>query len=917
MNQAITTKLIEAYSLCAKKAFLLLNGQQVKSQHPYEVILQAQEASSRQVYFARLRKEPRTPEQSREVDLAAGDEFLTNVLLSVDGLKAHCDALLRISERSKLGNYAYQPVKVVSTRTISRSDVVGLAFMGHVLGKIQARPPGAGIIVFQGERSSKVKILTKYKRIRGIIDTLTAWMQEPVKDVPPALLNKHCPSCSFCNACRQQAIAEDNLSLMGRMTPPLLRKYNGKGIFTVKQLSFLFRPRRSRKGRKRPVRHSLELQALALRTGNIYIEQLPEVPRGSVELFVDLEGVPDRKFYYLVGLLICRENRTQYLPFWANTIEDEKQMWSSFVSQLAALPEVAIFHYGAFERKAFTALAQRHGSGFDLAKRLVNISGAVFGKVYFPVYSNTLKDLGRHVGATWADPESSGLQSLVWRYQWENTMNSCHKESLLRYNREDCEALRLLVNRLTQISVDSASDNSIEFANRPKRHASDAGNAVHRQLDRILKSAEEDSRQRGIQVRSNSPDVIEIPRKRGGQKGHKAYLRTIPAKTSRIVRVYPRRKCSRCGDNLSVIGGIQAERTLTDLTFTRSGCRKRMTRYLGTKAHCTQCNLYYNPPALIRLGREVFGHAFKAWSVFQRVVLRLPYRIICQVTEHLFGIGLSPATLVNFLRHMAKFYAPTEKANIRRLLGSPFVHADETKVNIEGQDHYVWVFTDGQHVIFRLTETREPDIVHHVLSGYEGVLVSDFYGGYDALPCRQQKCLVHLIGDINDDLWKTPFDRELEIFAIAFEELLVPILVQVEKYGLKTWHLKKFDKDVKKFYDCHVDGREYESSIVTTYQKRFDRYRNSLFTFLYVDGIPWNNNMGERALRQLAIQRKISGTFFKHSASHYLLLLAISQTCRFQEKSFLRFLLSKSTDVDSYLKTKRIKYSRTVKSENP
>ena len=93
------------------------------------------------------------------------------------------------------------------------------------------------------------------------------------------------------------------------------------------------------------------------------------------------------------------------------------------------------------------------------------------------------------------------------------------------------------------------------------------------------------------------------------------------------------------------------------------------------------------------------------------------------------------------------------------------------------------------------------------------------------------------------------------------------------------------------------------------YQKRFDRYRDSLFTFLTQDGIPWENNMAERAIRQLAVQRKISGSFFKRVAPQYLLLLAISQTCRFQGKSFLKFLLSKDNDVDSFRRTRPIKYS--------
>ena len=97
-----------------------------------------------------------------------------------------------------------------------------------------------------------------------------------------------------------------------------------------------------------------------------------------------------------------------------------------------------------------------------------------------------------------------------------------------------------------------------------------------------------------------------------------------------------------------------------------------------------------------------------------------------------------------------------------------------------------------------------------------------------------------------------------------------------------------------------------------TFQKRFDRYRESLFTFLTQDGIPWENNMAERAIRQLAVQRKISGKFFKRVAPQYLLLLAIAQTCRFQGKSFLKFLLSKETDLDSFRQTRPIPHTYAV-----
>jgi hypothetical protein len=37
---------------------------------------------------------------------------------------------------------------------------------------------------------------------------------------------------------------------------------------------------------------------------------------------------------------------------------------------------------------------------------------ALYGKVYFPVRSNGLKDIGHFLGAQWTAPNASGLQSL-------------------------------------------------------------------------------------------------------------------------------------------------------------------------------------------------------------------------------------------------------------------------------------------------------------------------------------------------------------------------------------------------------------------------------------------------------------------------------------------------------------------------
>lgn len=129
---------------------------------------------------------------------------------------------------------------------------------------------------------------------------------------------------------------------------------------------------------------------------------------------------------------------------------------------------------------------------------------------------------------------------------------------------------------------------------------------------------------------------------------------------------------------------------------------------------------------------------------------------------------------MGFVEKFSKYYQRTEDLLLREILDGPVVHLDETKINILGANQYVWVFTDNGRVVFRLRPNRETEFLKPLFSTFKGTIVTDFYGGYDALPCLQQKCLVHLIRDLNDDLWKNPFDDELEEFVAAVSDLWFP-----------------------------------------------------------------------------------------------------------------------------------------------
>jgi hypothetical protein len=207
-----------------------------------------------------------------------------------------------------------------------------------------------------------------------------------------------------------------------------------------------------------------------------------------------------------------------------------------------------------------------------------------------------------------------------------------------------------------------------------------------------------------------------------------------------------------------------------------------------------------------------------------------------------------------------------------------------------------------EEVAYLYTETREGDFLQELLRDFKGVLVSDFYAAYDAINCAQQKCLIHLMRDLNNDLLKYPFNEELKELVQCFAMLLKPTIETIDRFGLKPHFLQKHKLSVERFYK-DLSSRNYESEIVIKYKKRFEKYHNKLFTFLDCDGIPWNNNNAENAIKAFAALRDvIGGSSTEKGIRDYLTLLSLCETCKYKGVSFLDFLRSGEKDIDVFMK---------------
>jgi Transposase IS66 family len=213
---------------------------------------------------------------------------------------------------------------------------------------------------------------------------------------------------------------------------------------------------------------------------------------------------------------------------------------------------------------------------------------------------------------------------------------------------------------------------------------------------------------------------------------------------------------------------------------------------------------------------------------------------------------------------MAAKYAPTYQNILNQLAKGNLIHADETK--------------------------------GVVLGGFKGVLVSDFYAAYDSVPCPQQKCLIHLMRDINEDPNRNPFNEEFKAIACRFGALLREIVETVDRYGLKAGHLGKHRRAADGFIE-HVVGLSCATEVGRAFQKRIDKNSDKLFTFLSYDGVPWNNNNAEHAVRDFTYLRNVINTSSPKGTREFATLLSIQQTLKYRGKEFLEFMKSGEMEI--------------------
>lgn len=907
---SITHDVFQAFLKCETKAHLKFSGSAATECELKDWQNRVDE-EYRQQYFIACRTH--SNKSSYRIEESFPQDFedpntrvIFDCLVQADEMFSHIHAIERMPSSGNETPYPYLPIRCVSAEKITTHERLLLAFDALVLSKYFGKLPTFGKIIHGNKlKVSKVTFSASLmESVQTVLAKIAVWQSS--NETPELVLNQHCSECEFQTRCRQIAIEKDDLSLLSRMTAKERKKQHNKGIFTVTQFSYTFRLRKQRKRDiDNPRKYYASLAALAIREQKIYILGKLDLPITRNPVYLDVEGIPDQDFYYLIGMRFKKGSLYVQHSFWANNLAEEMEIWSAFIEAITSIDNPQLIYYGSYEKIFLQRLKHRYAkvvatpSFLDrLIDESVNVLSIIYAQIYFPTYSNGLKDIAQYLGFQWSHRSASGSQSILWRYQWDLTKSPRLKHQLITYNLEDCEALERVVNTIVQLGQSqenpkvSVDDNVMRAESLEQGYPYGQRRFSMPEMEYINKASYWNYQREQVYVKS-SKRLNDI-----AQRQLTSRMKVF-AVDKIIAYPYPV-YCPHC-KSTKLNKRQRNSRIVHDLNFSRYGIERQIVKYVSHNYTCYECETkFYVQPS--PWAERKYGQNFVAYVIYQLIELCILQSSVTQSLNQLFRFDLSRSTVYYVKSIAAQSYRSTYESILKKIVSGRLIHADETTMRIRKKSGYVWVLTSLEEVIYMYTDTREGDMIQGLLRDFRGVLVTDFYAAYDGINCPQQKCLIHLMRDLNDDLLKHPFNEELKDISRGFTLLLKSVIETIDQFGLKTKFLRTHKPSVESFYQ-RLSSRDYKTDIAVYYQDRFDKNRNKLFTFLDFDDVPWNNNNAEHTIKAFAkLRRILEHEIEDKGINDYIILLSICETCKYKGVNFLDFLRSGEKDIDNFIR---------------
>lgn len=245
------------------------------------------------------------------------------------------------------------------------------------------------------------------------------------------------------------------------------------------------------------------------------------------------------------------------------------------------------------------------------------------------------------------------------------------------------------------------------------------------------------------------------------------------------------------------------------------------------------------------------------------------------------GTGILSDMLQRVGRELGGVYAQL-KTDLRE---QGHLHADETGWRVDGNNSWLWSFSNDQISYYHMDPSRGQSVVSNILGeSFSGVLASDFYNAYEKIVSNKQKCWAHLLREVRDLQNKWPRRSQYKRYGKQLKRFY--------QRGLSLQEDYKAEKDIERRYKrllsetfkfAQSSQRDVELKRLS---KRLIKYRDELYTFIKA-GISGTNNAAEREIRPAVLMRKISyGNRSDQGALTQATLMSVIRTWHRQGKAF-------------------------------
>ena len=293
-----------------------------------------------------------------------------------------------------------------------------------------------------------------------------------------------------------------------------------------------------------------------------------------------------------------------------------------------------------------------------------------------------------------------------------------------------------------------------------------------------------------------------------------------------------------------------------------------ITEHQVVKRKCPHCDAWRSPQLDLSqqvLGQGRIGLRIASLIAYLRTTLRMTVRQIQVYLHTLHKLWLSIGEITELSHQVRAKAESTVDALLKQIRQSDVIHGDETGWREDGQNGYVWLLTTpgaNGACYYEYDHSRAQSVVDRLLKDVrDACLVTDFYSGYNNYPGPQQRCWVHLLGDLHDLKEEHGQDPSVLTWAGAVRQMYD------DAQAWRSTHLTASAEERAAIYQQLVAravalGRHYAQVYdhpCNALAKRLLRHQDELFQFVRRDGVSADNNLAERTIRPLVVIRKISG----------------------------------------------------------